>query len=165
MSTKTYHSHRQTHFLSLFDDKNVLPAPQEWPKTKTLQRWLRQKSFRRRFHSLADAIAAKIHVHLLASALSAVGKMTSPPPENQNQNTDTKGENPAILFSRIETIRLALSIHQSVLNRKSKIKNQKSPPPMPTFDQWIAQHPHPEETREQAIASLNDPPQPSSNGN
>ena len=129
MLPKTYHSHRQTHFLSLFDDKNVLPPPDQWPKTKTLQRWLRQKSFRRRFHSLADAIAAKIHVHLLASALSAVGKMTSPPPENQNKSTDTKGENPAIVFSRIETIRLALSIHSGI--RNSEIKNRKGSPPNP----------------------------------
>jgi len=165
MLPKKSFSHRQTHFLSLFDDKNVLPAPQEWPKTKTLERWLRKNSFRRRFHSLADAIAAEIQVHLLASALFAVRKMTSPPPENQNQSAEIKPENPAILFSKIETIRLALSIHSGI--RNSKIKNRKSPSPPPpqTFGQWVADHPNPEQIREKAIASLNNQPRPPSNGN
>ena len=161
MSRKRVFTEGQRRFFNGFGREKVEPSTDKWPRIKILRRWLRHKPFRRNYDSIADAMAAEIRMHLLASALLEARKMSSPPDEAKK----TKRENPALAFSKIEKIRLALSIHQSVLNRKSKIKNQESPPPLPTFDQWVAQHPHPEETREKAIASLQDQPLPPSNGN
>ena len=147
----------QMRFFNSLGRDNELTNRSHWPRMKTLERWTRQKSFRRRFNSASDALAVEIRIHLLAAAVVAARRLTLPPENASPQHS-------ALTFSKIETIRLALSIHQSFLNRKSKVKNQNSPPPLPTFDQWVADHPNPEQIRENAIASLNDQPQPSFDG-
>ena len=154
-STKCFTSMQKRFFNTLGHD-DELTKRDHWPRMKTLERWIRQKSFRRRFNVASDALAVEIRIHLLAAAAVAARKLTLPPENASPQHS-------ALTFSKIETIRLALSIHQS--NRKSKIKYEKSVPPMPTWEEWVAQDPNREETRAKAIASIEDQQQPPSNGN
>jgi len=156
MSSTNRFTTMQMRFFNTLGRDNELTNRDHWPHMKTLERWTRQKSFRRRFNSASQALAVEIRIHLLAAAVVAARNLASPP-ENGSP------EPSALTFSKIETIRLALSIHSAIRNSKK----QKSPsiPPSPTFEQWVADHPNPEQIREKAIASLQNQPQPPSNGN
>ena len=153
-STKRF-TDMQKRFFNTLGRDNEVTKRSTWPRMKTLERWIRQKSFRRRFNTASDALAVEIQIHLLAAAVAAARNLTVPP-------GNATPEHSALTFCKIETIRLALSIHSAI----RKNRKPPSPPRMPTWEEWVAQDPHPEETRAKAIASLEeDEPQPPSNGN